>query len=71
MLHSQLLREHPPLVLPIRHPGRVDLVPYHEGIVSEHFNDVREDDQGPAGSHPPAAVSSNHLVQVVLRVLWL
>ena len=24
-----------------------------------------EDDQGPAGSHPPAAVSSNLLVQVV------
>ena len=24
-----------------------------------------EDDQGPVGSHPPAAVSSNHLVQVV------
>ena len=23
-----------------------------------------EYDQGPAGSHPPAAVSSNHLVQV-------
>ena len=24
-----------------------------------------KDDQGPADSHPPAALSSNHLVQVV------
>ena len=24
-----------------------------------------EADQGPVGSHPPAAVSSNHLVQVI------
>ena len=30
---SQLLQEHLPLVPPIRHPCRVDLVPHKEGIV--------------------------------------
>ena len=64
---SQLLQEHPPLVLLIRHPDSVDRVPYHEGIV--WHNDVMEDDQGPAGSHPPATVCSNHLVQVVHPLL--
>ncbi|CAK6958443.1 Hypothetical predicted protein [Scomber scombrus] len=49
----------------LRHPGRVDLVPYHEGIVLGHINDVMEDDTGPADQHPPAAVSSIHLVQIV------
>lgn len=61
---SHLLQDHPPFVLIIRHPGRVDLGPDHKDIVLGH-NDVMEDDQVPAGSHPPAAVSSNHLVQVV------
>lgn len=53
---SQLLQEHPPFVLLIGHPVRADL---------HLINDDMEDDLGPAGSHPPAAVNSNHLVQIV------
>ena len=50
------------LVALTRHPARVDLSPYHNGIVGGNINDGVEDDQGPAGSHPSAAVRSNHLI---------
>ena len=34
----QLLQEHPPLVVLTRHPGRVDLSPYHKGIVGRNIS---------------------------------
>ena len=34
----QLLQEHPPLVVLTRHPGRVDLSPYHKGIVGGNIS---------------------------------
>ena len=66
----QLLQEHPPLVVLTRHPGRVDLSPYHKGIVGGNINDV-EDDQGPAGSLPSAAVRFIHPIYPhPLVLLW-
>lgn len=62
---SQQLQERPPLIALIRHPGRVNLVPYHKVIVLGYINDVTEDAEKPAGSHPPVTLRSNHLVQVV------
>ena len=44
------------------HPVRVDLSPYHEGVVGRDIENVVEDDQGPACGYPPAAVCSDHLV---------
>ena len=60
---SQLLEEHPALVPLARHPVRLDLSPYDKGIVGGHVEDVVEDDQGPAGSHPSAAVQGQAKVQ--------
>ena len=62
---SQLREEHPALVPLARHPVGVDLAPYHKGVVGRDVEDVVEDDQGPARGLPPAAVGSDHLVQVV------
>ena len=59
---SKLLQEHPPLVLLTRHPARVEVSPYHIGIVGGNINDLVEDDQGPTSSHPSTALRSNHFV---------
>lgn len=61
---SQLLKEHSPLAFLPWHPGRVDLLPCHKGIVSGHISDVIDDDQGPVCSLHSVAVCSNNLVEV-------
>lgn len=62
---SQQLKEHSVLVFLPWPPGRVDLLPYHKGIVCGHVNDVVEEDQGPACSHSFAAVRPNIFVKAV------